>query len=50
MKLIFVKSEEFKEFEEDLKYCLYLIKTNTLKILAVSILFYLTVCALIIVL
>lgn len=50
MEFIFVKTEEFKEFERDIKRTIKFIKHNAIKTIIGSFLFYLSIVALIILL
>ena len=42
MEIIFVKTEEFKEFEDSIKKCIKILKQNTLTILLGGFLMYLS--------
>ena len=50
MEFIFVKTEEFKEFEQDIKRTIRFVKNNAIKTIVGSFLFYLSIVALIILL
>lgn len=50
MEFVFVKTEEFKKFEKDIKRAIKYIKHNAIKTILYSILFYLTIVSLIILL
>ncbi len=50
MEFIFVKTEEFKEFERDIERTIKYIKHNAIKTIVGSFLFYLSIVALIILL
>jgi len=50
MKFIFVKSEELKEFEEDIKEMIDYVRHNAIKIIVGSFISYISIVALIILL
>lgn len=50
MEFIFVKTEEFKEFEQDLLRTIKFIKHNAIKTILYSFIFYLSIVSLIILL
>jgi len=50
MEFIFVKTQELKEFEQDIKRTIKFIKRNTIKIILYSFIFYLSIVSLIILL
>lgn len=50
MEFIFVKTEEFKEFERDIKRMIKFVKNNAIKTILGSFFFYLSIVALIILL
>lgn len=50
MEFIFVKTEEFKEFERDIERTIKFVKHNAIKTIVGSFLFYLSIVALIILL
>lgn len=48
MEFIFVKTQELKEFEQDLKYTIKFIKRNAIKTILYSFIFYVSIVSLII--
>ena len=50
MEFIFVKTKEFEEFEEQLKDSISSIKKNGIQLILGSLLFYIVLCAMIILL
>lgn len=50
MEFIFVKTQELKEFEQDITNCIKFIKRHTIKTILGSFLMYLSLAALIILL
>lgn len=50
MEFIFIKTQELKEFEQDITNCIKFIKRNAFKTIAYSFLFYLMLASLIILL
>lgn len=50
MEFIFVRTQEFKEFEQDIKRTIKFIKKNAIKSILGGLLFYLLLCLMIIIL
>lgn len=48
MELIFVKTEAYEEFEEQIQDCLKLVKHNTIKLLLTTLAFFVILCGLLI--
>lgn len=48
MELIFVKTEDVEEFEEQIKDCIKLVKHNTITLILATLAFFIILCGLLI--
>lgn len=48
MELIFVKTEDVEEFEEQIKDCIKLVKHNAIKLILATLAFFVILCGLLI--